>query len=328
MTQSTDHNSLAKPRSASLTELVAAPALPPEHTRLGTDVYVKIAILGALFVAINWWQFKLLGLTWYNDENWQHGWAIPLFSLYLVYARREQLLTAPRRGCLWGMPIILAGILMEVVGFYPLGVGYVQNLGMLFLLFGLVLYVAGPQVIKVTWLPIWYLLLAMPLPPMLYADLALPLQNIAAKCSTLFLQIFGINIYSISSSLHVTSRTGVDHGLEVAEACSGIKSLVGFLALGVAMAYLSDRMKWQRIVLVLAVLPVVVFWNIIRVSITVTMYYIDRPELGQKAMHSITGILIWVPVALTLWGISWVLNRVYVEEDDSQDPDQEEAPQS
>jgi exosortase len=316
MTQTLGDNISPRPGSGSLADLVSV-SEPPQAVRgLPVEAYVKIALLGALFVIVNYWQWPILVPKWLKEDDWQHGLAIPLFGLYLLYCRRHELLSAPRKGCWWGLVIMIGAALMEVIGFYPLCVAYIFHVGMVFLLFGLVLFMAGPKVMKVVWLPILFWILAMPLPPLLYNNIAFHLQNLAAKWSAVIMLIFGVHVDVSGSFLTFASIAGKECNLEVAGACSGIHSLMAYLSLGVAMAYLQDRPVWQRIVLLLSIIPVAIFTNVLRVAITIEMYYLDHPELGDKFMHELTGLFMLVPTFLLLWLISWVLKRIFVEVED------------
>jgi len=86
----------------------------------------RVAILAALFVAVNYWQLPTLIGKWRTDTNWSHGFLIPLFSIYLLYARWDELLAARRRVCLVGLPIMVLGLLTELLGYYPLGVTWIS----------------------------------------------------------------------------------------------------------------------------------------------------------------------------------------------------------
>jgi exosortase len=188
-------------------------------------------------------------------------------------------------------------------------------------LFGLVLYLGGPRVMRVAWLPILFLIFALPIPELLYARFSLPLQNIAAKGAVVIVQLLGVDISSNASSLHLSSQSGVPRDLTVAEACSGMRLLMAFLALGVATAYLDYKPLWQRVILVGAAIPIAVFCNTLRVSITCWMYYIDKAELGQDFMHYFTGVLMLIPALGMLWVLSWLLKLTLVDvEEDEETP--------
>jgi len=100
--------------------------------------------------------------------------------------------------------------------------------------------------------------------------------------------------------------------------------MMAFLALGVIFAYIEARPVWQRITLVLIIIPVAIFVNVLRVIITASMFVIDRPELGDGFMHTFTGMLMLIPAALIMAGVWWVLKKVYVVEGE-EDADADES---
>jgi len=318
MSDNSRHDVAGTGRSGSLAAMVTESSAPGWRQSFPPQTCAKILVLGGLFAWLNSWQFRILLRTWVDDGNWSHGFLIPLFSLYFLYSRREELFAARRRVSLLGLPILIAGILLVLVGVYPIQNYWTSHVGMLPILLGLVLYLGGPAALRVTWLPIVFLVFAMPIPGTLYGRIALPLQNFAAAASQLILKVCGVRIVVSHSSLTLLSLTGVERQLTVAEACSGMRMLMAFLALGVAMAYLDDRPSWQRVTLVVMGIPIAVLCNVIRVIITSSMYVWDRPELGQDFMHSFTGMLMLAPALLMLWGLSWLLRGLFVEEDEEE----------
>jgi exosortase len=164
----------------------------------------------------------------------------------------------------------------------------------------------------------------MPLPSDTYSKIALPLQNIAAAASAAVLKLCGVNIIVKASELTLVSVSGITRDLTVAEACSGVRMLVAFMALGVAMAYLDDKPIWQRVTLVLMGVPIAIACNVMRVIITSTAYVMDKPDLGKDFMHSFTGMLMLVPALLMLWGLGWLLQSLFVaDEQDEEDQDED-----
>ena len=279
----------------------------------GSDVWAKIFVLAGAFIALHSWQFKVLYYQ-LQDPNWSHGFIIPLFSIYLLYCRYDQLAEARRRPSFLGLVVLVGGLAWMVVSVYPIQNFWLAQLSMVVMLFGLVLFTAGWEVIRLTWLPIVYLVLALPIPDSLYNRIALPLQNLAASASAAFLTAIGVELKAQASQLMIQSYGGNWYPVTVAEACSGVRSLMAFVALGVALAYLADRPVWQRMVLLALIIPVTVFMNMIRVTITCYMYVIDRPELGQKFMHTFLGMLMLIPAALVLWGFAKLLDALFEEE--------------
>ena len=313
---------LSRP-GGSLVDMVGVFENRPVDQAFSRSVYVKVAVIAFLFCGLNFWQFERLVAGWRIDPNWSHGFLIPLFSLYLIYTRWDQLVAARRRVCLWGLPIILLSLLVLVFAFFRLGTYWFCQLSMIPLLLGIVLYLSGPSVLKITWVPIVFLLLAIPIPDILYQKIAYPLQELAAHSTTVLLRLCNVTIDVSASSLSITSISGRVHPLQVVEACSGVRSLMAFVALSVAMAYIDDRPVWQRLVLIFSSLPITMLCNILRVTATATMFVIDKPELGQDFMHTFMGMALLPPALLMLLGLSWMMNHLFIESDDEDDEDVE-----
>jgi len=320
---SVEHNEGADAKAQRLSSVLSEPtdvlSLPGRWDR-GT--WIRAGILAVLFLAAHknlvWW----VGLGWYRNINWSHGFLIPVFSLYLLYSRRWEIQNTARRPWLAGLAIMLIFLVAEVafLGVLPaLRNSSMAAFAMVGVLFGLVLYMTGWRLIGLLWLPILYLALAIPLPGQYYTKIAYPLQEFAAAGAVGILRAVGVEIVRDASKLTLISQSGFQHGLTVAEACSGMHLLMAFVALGIATAYLENRPLWQRIILVAAGLPIAVFCNVLRVTITCTMYYIDKEELGQNVLHNFTGMLMLIPAFAMLWGLGWVLSHLFVESDEGDD---------
>jgi len=284
--------------------------------------------LAGLLIWMNFWQLRIIVRTWMEDGNWSHGFLIPLFSLYFLYTRREELFAVPRRICMWGLALLGLGIFTVLAGVYiyeAFWKGYwFSHVGIIIIIMGLVLYLAGPSMLKTVWLPIAFLIFMMPIPGTTYGHIALPLQNLAAFTSAKILAVFGVVITQKASELSLVTVSGASRPLTVAEACSGVRMLVAFMALGVAMAYLDDKPIWQRVTLVLMGVPIAVASNVLRVIITSTAYIMDKPDFGKDFMHSFTGMLMLIPALLMLWGLGWILQHLFVA--DSHEEEDEEGP--
>ncbi len=305
--------------------MAAKPSAPVLPGRFDAVTAVRVGILAVLFVLLHWRLLDWMVASWWTKANWSHGFLLPVFSLYLIYTRLDDLLAVRRRPCGLGLAVMIAGIGIEaIVMATPLHVyHWLIGMGMITTLFGLVLYLAGKDVIRVVWLPVLYLALAVPIPEGLYTRVAYPLQNVAARGAVVMLQACSVDINGVQSSLQLWSRTGVPHELTVAEACSGMRLLMAFLALGVAMAYVETRPVWQRVILVGAGVPIAILCNVFRVAITCSAYYFDHPELGQNVLHKFAGMLMLAPAFGMLFILGWILNRVYVSVDDDDDGDDE-----
>ncbi len=285
---------------------------------------VKVLVLAALFVGLNFWQLGIMKGLWDRDANWSHGYLIPLFSLYLLYSEWGNIASAKRGStslsAAIGLPLMLLGIFAVPFAKVLIGTDWICQLCMIPTLLGMVLYVGGPKILRYAWVPIVYLALAMPFPESLYQSIAYPLQEFAALCTEMVMRLFGADMRSVGGTeMVVTSLSGKQYPLAVVEACSGVRSLMAFVALSTAMAFIERRPLWQRIVLIGSSLPITVFCNVLRVVATSTMFLIDKEELGKGVMHEFMGMALLVPALLMLLGLAWLLKRMFVEEDEDEE---------
>jgi exosortase len=284
--------------------------------------WVKLVILAGLVALLYRIELVKLANQWWADANWSHGFILPLFSLYLLYAWRFKLLSIRRKNCYWGWVFILLALLIRAATSTVFPNDWIQELSIPVLIFGLVWCLCGPRMARLTFVPIFFVILAMPLPKNLYQELSLPLQNLAAKLSTGLLRLFGAHIEVSASFMEVTTRSGQVQQLEVAEACSGMRSLMAFVALGVIMAYIEDRPFWQRVTIILAGIPIALLVNVLRVATTSTMFWIDKKELGEDFMHMFMGIVLLIPALLLLFAFTRLLDSLYEEVEDEEEPGQ------
>jgi exosortase len=112
----------------------------------------------------------------------------------------------------------------------------------------------------------------------------------------------------------------LEPGLDVAEACSGMRLLMAFFALGVAMAYLHYRPIWQRLVLLASTIPIAIICNIVRVTITGFIYVLLDPQYAQGIYHDLLGMAM-LPLAFGLYGfLAWFMSNLLVEKDIEANP--------
>jgi exosortase len=105
----------------------------------------------------------------------------------------------------------------------------------------------------------------------------------------------------------------------VEEACSGMRLMMAFVTLGVAMAYLGDRPVWQRLVMVASCVPIAVACNAIRVTVTGLLHVYGRGELARGTPHQLLGFVM-LAIALGLFSaLGYVLSRLFIEESDGAD---------
>jgi exosortase len=283
---------------------------------LSVHSYIKIVIIGGLFVYLFYNEIETIVYKWITDSSWSHGFLIPLFSLYFIDQAKNEILNLRFKPNYLGLFFMICGIV-----FYPLNIvhfqyGYLRPLGVIATLGAVVLFLGGWRLIRYTWLPIAFLVFAVPLPTRYYVSLTMPMQMLAAKVTTVLLNLVSGMEATVTGVVIDVVYNGqkMDPPLNVAEACSGMRLLMAFLALGVAMAYLHYRPPWQRIILLASTIPIAILCNIVRVTATGFIYILIHPRYAQGIYHDILGMSM-LPLAFGLYGLlAWFMSSLFIEE--------------
>jgi exosortase len=272
----------------------------------------QIAVLSGLILLI--YQPVLQGVVhkWATDGNWSHGWLVPVFSLYFLVVHRQELLAAPRKGSYAGV-VLLLGALSLLYLSYLRGFGYPQPFSLIPCLMGLVLLVGGWGILKVAWFPIAFLICAIPLPQALYFDITHPLRRIASRAAGTLLGLLP-DVETEVAGVVIDYSYGLrTSALNVEDACSGMRLMMAFCTLGIAMAYLGDRPLWQRVIMIACCVPIAVICNAVRVVITGVLHIYGYEELSQGTAHGLIGLAM-LPLALGMFALcGWVLKNLFVE---------------
>ena len=292
---------------------------------IGWRALIQIIILAMLVIGVYWHSLATVVFRWRTDGNWSHGWLVPFFSLYLLHTNRAALAAATRRTNYFGLLIVV----LTLVGFfatYVYGYNYPRAVSMVVLIFGVTLFLAGWGVTRVAWVPIFFLLFALPLPDSIYVQLTMPLRKLASVVSANGLALIPGVHTDVSGVVIDFSYRGKPGSLNVEEACSGMRLMMAFVTLGVAMAYMGRRPTWQRILMILVCVPIAVFCNMIRVTVTGVLYVFELKKLTSGTPHALLGLAM-LPIALGLFALTgWILANLVVE--DKAEPSLEDAERS
>ena len=296
----------------------AVRSAPSWAEALGVSGAAKILLLVALVSWLYWAQFVRLFNYW-QTPDWSHGFLIPIFCGYLIHLRRHDLLTGSHQGSLLGA-LLLAGSIAVYFASIVLQIGYPQALSVLGVIAGLVLLIRGWRTLWLTAFPIAFLALAMPPPERLYRQFTQPLQKMAAAISAWILQLFPsvLDIERGGINIAYWMRGGTSGQFTVAGACSGMRSLMAFVALGLAVAYMTERPAWQRIAMAIFVVPVALMCNVLRVIITGALQMYGHGEYAQGTPHTILGLIMFAFGFVLYMSLLWVLDHLF---EDSPEPD-------
>jgi exosortase len=242
--------------------------------------------------------------VWRSVDYYSHGFLVPLVSYAAFYPVAGRLGAAGRE--LRGYLVVLAAL-----GVYLLGIGagstLLQGLGFVAAVAGVVLCFWGPAGLRRLAFPVWFLLFMVPLPPELLTPVIVKLQLVVSGVSVEILQTLG---YSILREGNVLELPG-GKSLFVAEACSGITSIVTLTPLGVTLAYFTESMWGRRLVIVAAVIPLAMIGNLIRVIATVLAadaFGVQR--VTQSGVHDLAGLLTFALVCLALVAVGLLQSRL------------------
>jgi exosortase len=222
---------------------------------------------------------------WSVVEDYQHGFIVVPLALFFAYERRWDLEDAPIRGSWLGLIPMFIGLTSLAIG--RLGTELMtMRSGFVFTLIGLVLLLLGREIFKILAFPLFFLFLMVPLPQSLVNTIAFPLQLIAAEFAVRSLQELGIPALVEGNIIHLAHTE-----LFVAEACSGLRSLMALVTLGVVFAYFFKRgALWTRLLLVASTIPIAIFVNAFRVALTGFLSHHFGQEAAGGVIHDFQGI--------------------------------------
>ncbi len=218
----------------------------------------------------------------------------------------------------WSLGTTLFGLAIYVYGIYPGQNDYLKDVGMIVTLFGIVLLVYGQRVMRVAWFPIVFLICAIPWPGLVYSWVAEPLQQIAANVAVLVLKTTGVDALCSGTKIVIQSAvsTKPNRVLNVAEACAGMRSLMTFITIGGAVAFLPSRKLWQQVIIVVSAVPIAISCNVMRISGQGLLDHYVSPEWSESFAHQFVGMIMLLPAFFMILGVGKLLDKLFIEEAD------------
>lgn len=180
---------------------------------------------------------------------------------------------------------------------------YLTRLSLVLSLAALTVYFGGFVWLRQFLFPIGLLLFALPIPNIVFNQIAFPLQLIASDYATRAIRLFGIPALREGNVIELAQMK-----LQVVEACSGIRSLVTLAALAVVYAYFFESKWWRRIVLVAAVIPIAVIANAARVTMTGVLAHQQGVQAAEGFLHSFSGLAVFLVAVGLLLALAQLLN--------------------
>jgi exosortase len=269
-----------------------------------------------------------LSRDWWSDENYSHGLLVPVIIGYILWLQRDKFATEPAR------PSVLLGGLAVVLALFALWTGvagaelYTQRISLVLLIAGTIVYFGGLRFLRLILVPLGLLLLAIPIPAIIFNKIAFPLQLFASRCAVWSMNVMGIPVLRQGNVIELKPLNSFDtKKLEVVEACSGIRSLMTLMTLAVVFAYFTHPRSddsggprgrfgwlrsygfWRSTILILSAVPIAILTNAARVSGTGILSHYYGTGVADGFFHSFSGWAIYIVAFLLLFAVGWILDR-------------------
>ena len=265
---------------------------------------LKFAIIIASLAILYFRVVQGLVSDWIHLPDFSHGFLIPLVSFYFIYEKRKELSVLSPSGSWTGVVLLVFGILLLLLG--NLATEYfTMRFSLLLVMGGIILYLLGKDYFKPLLFPLAFLIFMIPIPSILMDRITFPMQLFASKVAASALYLTGIPVLREGNVMLLANTS-----LEVAEACSGIRSLISLLALSVVFAYISQKATWKRVLLVLSTFPIAIIANAARVSGTGILAHYYGDKVAQGFFHGFSGWILFVVAFVCLFAVGGFLSKI------------------
>ncbi len=234
---------------------------------------------------------------WWNDGNYSHGFVIIPIAGYLAWERRDRFNALKKQPSIVGLFVIIGSILVLAVGVLGSEL-FLTRISIVGTAVGVVLFLFGWARLRALAFPLAFLLLMIPLPAIIFNQIAFPLQLLASRLGEVTMSSFGIPVLREGNVLILANTT-----LEVAEACSGIRSLITLLTLAIVLGYFTDSRAWVRTLIALSAIPVAVISNGARVAGTGISAHIWGPAAAEGFFHEFSGWIVFMAAFAMMLGL-------------------------
>lgn len=267
--------------------------------------YVQVALLAVLWTTLFYPVFPPLVLDWYGNSSFSYGFLIPILFGYLIWAKKDRIRTIPLTVSWMGLPLLGFSLILYAFG-VAAAESFVQRVSMIMTLWGLVLFLAGGTLFREILFPLAFLFFMVPIPYVLFKAFAFHLRLLNAQISADLVQWMGIPVFLEGYFLHLPQII-----LEVADVCSGLASILSLLAIGALYAYGSQKKWLPRLILFLAVIPIVILTNNFRITLTAVLVYYFGNDVLQSLFHTFHGTVNFLLSVALLFSLGGLLRLIW-----------------
>lgn len=296
-----------QPSPAQLADTTVVQPLSADASRRGiTGLVLAIGAAVSLLFWAYWPVLPGLVRQWWNEDEYSHGFLIPLISGALVWMNRKRLAATPMSTSYAGLAVIGVAALTYVTGIVGADL-FLQRVSMVLMVAGAVLFTVGWAMFHALLFPLAYLLLMIPLPGIIFNSIAFPLQLFAAQIASGTMSMCAVPVFREGNVMHLAAAT-----LDVEEACSGIRSLISLTALGTLYAYLTETRLLARVLIIALVVPIAIAANVLRVTLTGLLAHYVSVETAMDVFHTAGGFVVLALAAAILFSVGGLLRKIGV----------------
>lgn len=297
--------------------LAMSEGLPSERSAAGTRApslmsslpLWQIVVLAGLFLWLYLPTLEHLVGQWWSDPNFSHGFFVPLFSAFVIWQERSKLASLRSKPSWWGLLFLVFGLGLLILG--QMGAElFLSRLSLLIVLGALIVLFLGWNFFRAVLFPWAFLLLMIPIPAIVFNLVTFPLQLLASRVASTMLPWMGVPVLREGNVIVLPAMA-----LEVAEACSGIRSLMSLMTLAVIYGYLMERKVTVRVLLAVAAIPIAVAANSFRIVGTGLLVQYWDPDKAQGFFHEFSGWLIFMVSLAMIYLLHRVLQVFWHKED-------------
>jgi exosortase len=266
--------------------------------------WLAAGLVGMGYAVLYWHVVAKLVFDWYNDDNYSHGFLIVPIAAYLAWERRDRLRAATAAPSALGLVVVVGSVGVLLAGILGSEL-FLTRISIIGVLAGTLLFLFGWQHLRILAFPVAFMLLMIPIPAIIFNQIAFPLQLLASRFGEAAMGVADVPVLREGNVLILANTT-----LEVAEACSGIRSLVSLLTLAIVLGYFSDRRLLVRTLVAASSVPVAVITNGFRVAGTGIAAHRFGAAAAEGFFHEFSGWLVFLAAFALMLGIQQAITRL------------------
>lgn len=288
-----------------MNEEVASPAPSWKIWNQRRPLFFWGSLLIACFVMAAYYHVLVkLVSDWWQIEDSTHGFLVPPFAVFIAWAKRDVLLRTKLAPSWTGVALVALGLMVLLLGVFGAEL-FLSRISLLIVMAGLVLGFGGWKLLYELRFSLFVLLLAIPIPAIIFSEITFPLQLLASQLATNLLQVFGVPVLREGNVIKLPMMS-----LEVVEACSGIRSIMSLFTLAVFYGYFLEKSVWKRVFLVLASIPIAIATNAVRILATGLCVQYWDPEKAMGFFHEFSGFVMFLVSLICLFFVHRILGFI------------------